>query len=56
MGYMNNPLQAREARQTLDELAPKYGREPSDIDATVLMNMTIAKDSILWTEFRPPLR
>ncbi len=44
MGYMNNPQQAREARQTLDEMAPKYGREPSDIDATVLMNITIAKD------------
>ncbi len=44
MGYMNNPQQAREARQTLDEMAPQYGRRPSDIDATVLMNMAIAKD------------
>ncbi len=44
MGYMNNPQQAREARQTIDELAPTYGREPSNIDATVLMFITMAKD------------
>ncbi len=44
MEYMNNPQQAREARQTLDELAPTYGRDPSNIDATVLMFITMAKD------------
>lgn len=44
MGYMNDPEQARKARQTIDEMAPTYGREPSNIDATVLMFITMAKD------------
>lgn len=44
MGDMNNLQLARKARQTIDEFAPAYGREPSAIDATVLICMTMAKD------------
>ena len=44
MGYMNNPQQARDARQRLDDFAPQFGRNPSEIQVSELLMIAIAKD------------
>jgi alkanesulfonate monooxygenase SsuD/methylene tetrahydromethanopterin reductase-like flavin-dependent oxidoreductase (luciferase family) len=44
MGYLNNPQQAREARQRLDDLAPEFGRDPSEIQVSELITIALARD------------
>ena len=44
MGYMNDPQQAREARQRLDDFAPEFGRDSSEIQVSELLMIAIAKD------------
>ncbi|MDH3601919.1 MAG: LLM class flavin-dependent oxidoreductase [Candidatus Tectomicrobia bacterium] len=42
---MNNPQQARDARQRLDDFAPEFGRDPSEIRVSELLMIALAKDS-----------
>ena len=44
MGYMNNPQQAQDARQRLDDFALEFGRNPSEIQVSELLMIAIAKD------------